>query len=114
MGNFHDMALRVAAGAQKIYRVITDEPQGVAVGFIPSQDALDQLGAAMDEWDLVGDDGSDDGDPILTGNKNDVIVRSESQRLTDEEREAGMSELGMDMRLWRDEASMLEDLTPGG
>lgn len=105
--------LAAVGGGTEFHMVITDAPVGVAVGFVPSQEALDTIGGGIDsQWELVDDDGSDDADPILVGPKNEVILRSESQQpLTDDEREAGILPLGMDMLVWRDEASMLEDLT---
>lgn len=107
--------MRVAAAVDgtPFHMVVTDEPQGVAVGFVPSQEALDAVGGVLDpQWVLVEDEGTDDVSPLMTGwEGNEVVLRAAP--LTDEERDGGMSELGMDLLVWRDEASMLEDLTPG-
>ena len=101
-----------AVGAVPLHVVLMGEPAGLAVGFTPSDEALEPFGAELESmWTLVSDDGSDDAAPILSDwQENDIILRTESQPLTEEERDAGLSEFGMDMPVWRDEASMLEDL----
>ena len=116
MDAFDRMARRVAAGATEFHLVVTDEPQGVAVGFRPSDEALDRVNGVLDsQWVLVADDGSDDADPVLVGPGNEVELRSGgAHALTQEELDAGIVPLGMDLLVWRDEESMLEDLTLGG
>jgi hypothetical protein len=97
-----------ALGQQIIYRVITDEPQGICVGFKPSDAALAQVNAEIDEWTLVGDDGSD-GIPFLVDplNANGVAISNIS---IVEGIQKGWSPLGMDMSVWRSEQEMIDDL----
>jgi hypothetical protein len=112
--NLFKIASRVVtavSGETEFYRLITDEPQGVCVGFRPPQELLDEMSAELDEsWRLVADDrwGSDtDTDTALgvvvlvNSSKNDVIIRRDP--LTNEERSQGMSELGPDLYIWRSE-----------
>jgi hypothetical protein len=99
----------MAINQQIVYRVITDEPQGVCVGFKPSQSLLDQIGGDIDEWNLVADDGSESDLENETGviyfpsadSGNDVAIRFEP--LTQEELNQGISPLGPDLYIWRNE-----------
>jgi len=88
-----------------VYRIITDEPQGICVGFKPSQSALDSIRAETDEWNLVSDDGSH-GTPFLTGNGNDIAIID--VEIDDQSIPEGYIPLGMDMYVWRSEKEMLE------
>ena len=92
---------------QIIYRVITDEPQGVCVGFEPSQELLDKINGVTDEFNLIADDGSESNFENMTGivyfpgsdSGNDVAIRHDF--MTQEELDKGMSPLGPDMMIWR-------------
>lgn len=89
------------SGPQKIYRVITDSPMGVAVGFKPSDESLGKMNAEVDsEWDLVSDDGSDDGHVLFTGDKHGSVMIRE-QYPTQEELNAGIIPLGPDLHIFR-------------
>jgi len=67
----------------KAYRVIVDEPLGVAVGFVPTPISINGVNypdsISFDEYDVVGDDGgnavftSDSGDLVIRGNWNGVV-----------------------------------------
>lgn len=97
--------------ATKIYRVITDEPQGVAVGFKPSDEALEQLHAEVDEWDLVEDDKSPDAMPMLDLQMGGNNVRILSKgKVPAENWGETLSPLGQDLYIWRSEQEMLDHL----
>src|SRR5687768_6447666 len=66
--NLLQMAVRIANAhvpggpvrdSMKAYRVITDAPQGVCIGFRPSEEALEAIGGDVDEWNVAEDDGSE-------------------------------------------------------
>ncbi len=86
----------------KAYRVVTDEPIGVAVGFKPSDELLAEIGAEIDELDVVKDDGSN-GIPWHVGEGTEIEIR-------DVELEDGMKQglmpLGMELEIWRSEEEM--------
>jgi hypothetical protein len=108
MMDLEGIARRVAASAgQKIYRVITDEPVGICVGFAPSKEALEKVNAEVDEWPLASDDGSN-GTPFLTGSGNDVAILD--VEIDDPNVPEEYSPLGMDLAVWRSEEEMLEAL----
>ena len=90
-------------------RIITDEPVGVLVGFRMSDEELEALGAEADEWGLVFDDGGKDSIPVLLDwTKNDVAIRP---RPVQEELDAGLSPLGMDLVVFRSRDELVEYLT---
>ena len=97
-----------------IYRLSTGEPNGVCVGFKPSEKALQFLNAEIDEWDLVEDDGSTEnshGCPVsvwLTDTANDVAIADISY---DESVKRGWSPLGPDLFIWRSESEMLKHMS---
>lgn len=106
------IASRISAIAgSKIYRVITDEPQGVAVGFKPSDEALGQLNAEVDEWDLVEDDGSPNAVAVL-----DLVMGGNNVRLLSENKMPPdgwgdkFAPMGPDLSVWRSEQEMLDHL----
>lgn len=95
-----------ALAGSKVQRIITDEPQGIAVGFHLSDDELGQLGATVDEWDLVSDDGGLDSIPVLIDNDKISIRPYPSQ----EEISNGIRPLGPDMHVWRSKQEVFDDL----
>lgn len=98
----------------QFFRVITDEPLGVAIGFEPSPALLDRFGAELDEgWKLVSDDGTTELDPgecavwLSEPTKGEVtIARLDWEAAC----ERGWTPLGPDLTIWRDEAALERDL----
>lgn len=103
-----------------IYRIITDEPLGFAVGFKPDQASIEKKtnGAdfpfELDEWELVEDDGSgsaEDGDAgyvLFRGDTtvNKVMIRSIFP--TQLELDNGIMPVGPDMLIFRSEDELVE------
>jgi hypothetical protein len=104
-----------AVGDNKAYRVTTDEPQGLCVGFRPSDELLEQLGAEVDEWDVGEDDGSDGATPYVDGATGSLIIvdLDVDRWAADPALMERMSPLGQDLSVWRDEQEVVDELGEG-
>lgn len=60
-------AIKAPKASKKAYRIITDEPVAIAVGFIPK-------GTEFEEYDLISDDG---GEFVFIEGKNILISKDE-------------------------------------
>lgn len=102
----------------KIQRIIMDEPIGICVGFTLTDAELEELGADADFWWLQSDNGKKDSVPVfvhdISGNEMEppddscggvIEIREEP-----EEPDEDWQPLGMDLEVWRDKETMLEDL----
>jgi hypothetical protein len=98
---------REVVGPEKVQRIITDEPIGVAVGFRLTPEELEELGVEADEWDLVSDDGGLESEPVLLGDGNEISIRPFPSQ---QELDQGITPLGQDLAVWRSKEELIEDL----
>ncbi len=103
------IASKVASGS-KIYRVTTDEPVGVCVGFKPSDEWLENMNAELDEWDLGEDDKSQDAAPFLRDQQENVVDLLSAKEHWTEGGGFDRTPLGMELLVWRSEQDMIDDL----
>lgn len=94
----------------RIQRLVTDEPQGVLVGFRLTDAEAEALGGFVDEWDVEADDGGADSVPVWTADGR-LEIRPEP---TPDEMAEGVVPLGPDLEVWRSRGALDEWLDEAG
>ena len=86
----------------RIQRLVTDEPQGVLVGFTLTDAEAEELGGFVDDWEIASDDGGEDSVPVWTADDrldDRLEIRPEPNRF--EIATTGIVPMGPDLEVWR-------------
>ena len=100
----------MAMDQKQAFLIITDEPQGICIGFQPLSKLLNKVDASIagQPLNLISDDGSisdmdnvyeDTSGKVYSDSNDDLFIRSTP--LTQEEETQGCYLLGPDLYIWR-------------